>query len=68
MCAIAERPSPRLPTGGDDEAIKAKELGAWRQAALVVWSAATTPLHQRRRPPQHEHHGNEALAPALLRG
>jgi hypothetical protein len=28
--------------GDDDEAIKAKELGARRQVALVVWSAAVT--------------------------
>jgi hypothetical protein len=42
-CAPKQRgPRPRLPTGGDNEAIKAKELGARRLAVLVVWPAAAT--------------------------
>jgi hypothetical protein len=35
-------PRPRTPTGGDNEAIKAKELEAWPQAALVVSPAEAT--------------------------
>jgi hypothetical protein len=56
--------------GGDNEAIKAKELGARRLTALVVWPAAATTsapaARQRRRPPQRARHGEEALAPALI--
>jgi hypothetical protein len=36
-CAIAKSPSPLSSYGGDDEAIKAKELEARRQTALAVW-------------------------------
>jgi hypothetical protein len=35
-------PRPRPPTGGDNKAIKAKELEAWRQVALVVSPAEAT--------------------------
>jgi hypothetical protein len=43
MCAPLRRgPRPRPPTGGDNEAIKAKELEAWRQGALVVSLAEAT--------------------------
>ncbi len=35
-------PRPRPPTGGDNEAIKAKELEARRQVALMVSSAKAT--------------------------
>jgi hypothetical protein len=33
---LRKGPHPRLPTGGDKEAIKAKELEARRQVALIV--------------------------------
>jgi hypothetical protein len=33
---LRKGPRPRLPTGGDNEAIKAKESGARRQVALTV--------------------------------
>ena len=39
---LRKGPHPRLPTGGVNEAIKAKELEARRQAALMVSSAMTT--------------------------
>jgi hypothetical protein len=35
-------PHPRPPTGGDNEAIKAEELEAWPQVALVVSPAEAT--------------------------
>jgi hypothetical protein len=37
-------PRPHPPTGGDNEAIKAKELEARRQVALMVSPAEATPL------------------------
>jgi hypothetical protein len=43
MCAPLRRgPRPRPSTGGDNEAIKAKELEAQRQVALVVSPAEAT--------------------------
>jgi hypothetical protein len=43
MCAPLRRgPHPHPPTGGDNEAIKAKELDARRQVALVVSPAEAT--------------------------
>jgi hypothetical protein len=39
---LREGPRPRLPMGGDNEAIKAKELEARRQVALMVSPAAAT--------------------------
>jgi hypothetical protein len=39
---VLSGPRPDLPTGGDNEVIKAKELGARRLAALVVWPAVVT--------------------------
>jgi hypothetical protein len=41
-CTIAKRSSPRPPTGGDNEAIKAKELEARWQVALIVSPAEAT--------------------------
>jgi hypothetical protein len=42
-CAsLRKGPRPRLPTGGDNEAIKAKELEARRQVALTVTPVAAT--------------------------
>jgi hypothetical protein len=41
---LRKGPRPRLPMGGDSEAIKTKELEARRQAALMVPpTMATTP-------------------------
>jgi hypothetical protein len=39
---LRKGPRPRLPMGGDNEAIKAKELEARRQVALIVTPAAAT--------------------------
>ena len=39
---LRKGPRPRLPTGGDNEAIKAKELEARRQVALMVPPAEAT--------------------------
>jgi hypothetical protein len=42
-CAPLQKgPRPRLPTGGDNEAIKAKELEARQQVALMVSPAKAT--------------------------
>jgi hypothetical protein len=39
---LRKDPRPRLPTGGDNEATKAKELGARWQVALMVSPAEAT--------------------------
>jgi hypothetical protein len=39
---LRKGPRPRLPTGGDNEAIKTKELEARRQVALMVSPAEAT--------------------------
>jgi hypothetical protein len=39
---LRKGPRPRLPTGGDNEAIKAKELEARWQVALMVSPAEAT--------------------------
>jgi hypothetical protein len=39
---LRKGPRPHLPTSGDNEAIKAKELEARRQVALIVSPAAAT--------------------------
>jgi hypothetical protein len=39
---LRKGPRPCLPTGGDNEAIKAKELEAQRQVALMVSPAEAT--------------------------
>jgi hypothetical protein len=39
---LRKGPRPRLPTGGNNEAIKAKESRVWRQVALTVSPAEAT--------------------------
>jgi hypothetical protein len=39
---LQKGPRPHLPTGGDNEAIKSKELEARRQVALMVSPAKAT--------------------------
>jgi hypothetical protein len=39
---LQKGPRPRLPTGGSNEAIKAKELEVRRQVALMVSTATAT--------------------------
>jgi hypothetical protein len=39
---LQKGPRPRLPTGGDNEAIKAKKSEVWRQVALTVSPAEAT--------------------------
>jgi hypothetical protein len=42
VSAAVKGPRPRPPTGGDNEAIKAKESGTQRQVALMVPAADAT--------------------------
>jgi hypothetical protein len=42
VSVVVKGPRPRPPTGGDNEAIKAKESGTQRQVALMVPAAEAT--------------------------